>query len=148
MSKVSEIQLGEILALRKAGNTIRQIEGKMNLPRSTISYSLKKYEKLGSLAHKRGNGRRSSLSGEIVETIEKNIKLNSRLSLRKMEKILKKENAKGVSRMSIKRYLNSVNIFSYAPISKPLLRPQHAFCSKKWCFLFKTWQYYLSKLWN
>ncbi|KCZ79183.1 hypothetical protein H312_03432 [Anncaliia algerae PRA339] len=52
-------------------------------------------------------------------------KSNSRISLRKIEEALKKEQEILLSHTSIKRYLDKIDLFSFSPISKPFLTSYH-----------------------
>lgn len=86
---------------------------------------MKKVNENGIYCHKGNNGRPSKCSSAILEHISKKNKENSKTSLRKMAKSLGKECNFEISYVSIKKYLNNMGIFTYSPIKKPFLSPNH-----------------------
>lgn len=139
MSRISEIQLGQLLTLLEMGYNQRQAAEKLGLNQSTVSRTLARYAERGSLMHLGGNGRPPVVSDEIASIIEAQRKQNPRTSLRKYQTLVQRTCGEKVAIATIRTWLNNREIFAYYPISKPLLKPCHVVSrfehSKMWMCL-------------
>lgn len=128
-----------ILFLLEDGMKPSQIAKKFKISCSTVTRLLEKYKNYKTLDHLKGNGRPKKMSSNIKNILEKENKINSMTSLRKMSKIIEEQTGVTLCPNTIRSYLNSKNIFAYKPLCKPLLRPSHVearlACAKEWLFM-------------
>jgi transposase len=92
---------------------------------STVYRFISKYLETGIIARKKGSRRPSICTDDVKKIVDIEVVSNPRTSFRKLSKCAAVETHKDICHMTIKRYLNKQEIFSYSPINKPLLKPEH-----------------------
>lgn len=126
----------QIFLFYAEGNSLRATAKKFNVSASTAWRTIKKYETNKSFDHKRGNGRPTKLSNDVLEYIKNQNLKNPKNSLRKIQNGVTKDLHKQISHMTIKRALNKMNKYAFSPIKKPVLSLKHIKtrfeCSKTW----------------
>lgn len=123
--KITDIILGKILMLREQKKTQTEMSRILSIPQHRISRVLKKYDTHGALAHLGGNGRPKLLPVSANFQISKDRKQEPFDSLRKRAIRLGNHFQKNISHMTIKRYLNDIDVEAFDPSEKPLLSPRH-----------------------
>jgi len=115
----------KIITQEEDENTYKKIASKVGVSKSTVSRTIRKFEKYGTVNHMGGNGRPPIIDSMISSFILNERRKNPKLSLRKMAILIYNELKIAISHITIKRWFNEHNIFAYTPISKPLLTANH-----------------------
>jgi transposase len=116
MQLIEEQKL-KILMLKERNMTLKIAE-EIGVHHSTVSRLIKKYKETDITEHKCVNGWPETLSGQEKMFIRKINKENSKISLRKIVSRLCKELNTNVCVNTVRKYLNSINIFAFSPIKK------------------------------
>ncbi len=140
--QLEDEQKFRILFYSEEGMKGREIARKMKLSSSTVNDFLKKHNDTGKLSHRKGNGRPLSVTSEISTFIRTIINGNPKCSLRKIKSMIKEKYDDDISHVTIKRYLNSINLQAKPPINKPFLRDanieKRKILSKKFLFMSES----------
>ena len=133
MVKLSEFEFGKILSLREQGFTIRRIQQMTSIPRSTINRSLLKYNENGTIERKKGSGRPYALNNDHINAVTEIHKENPIISAPRLNILFEEKENKKVSDQTIRRCLNSQNLYAYSPIRKPLMSSKNIAKRKELC---------------
>ena len=75
--------------------------------------------------HLGNNGRPFKLSPSLTQFFAKEIKLDNKISVRKLARNINDAMRIKCSHNSVRNYLNKINLFSFPIIKKPFLKPVH-----------------------
>ena len=64
--------------------TAGEIQQLTGIPLRTVQYNIKKLKEMGSVEHKRGNGRKSKVTQNISKAIGQNLRRNNAISTRQL----------------------------------------------------------------
>ena len=121
VKQLNSNERAQIVALLDEGISPKTITRKFQVAKSTISRVKSKYKEYEIFDHLGGNGRPLKLTSDVVNLIKiENLK-NNKKSLRKISKSLSNTSEVNISHASVRKNLNSSNLFAYSPIKKPLL---------------------------
>jgi transposase len=120
-AQLNNITRSQIFILLKLNYTTREVATIFGVSHSTVIRTKQKYEKYHTFDHLGSNRQSSVLSKEILSIIRKENAKNPKESLRKLKDIIFNKTRIQISHMTIKNSLNSMNIYAFPPVKKPLL---------------------------
>lgn len=94
---------------------------RFNLPRTTIQGIIKRYKESGTVADKKGRGRKSALTVRETREIVRKVKLNPFLSAPKLQKIIEDDFEKVVSSQTVRNYIHREGLRARTPRKKPFI---------------------------
>jgi transposase len=121
MRKLTSVDFGRILMLNEEGFSIRKIEEKTSIPKSTIAHFLKRVKKRGSIERRVGSGRPSLMENTELTILREIHKNNQKISAPKLNKIFSEKTDIKISTQTIRNSLNKLGVFASRLIRKPLL---------------------------
>jgi transposase len=145
MKKLTPVDFGRILILNEEGFSIRKIEEKTSVPRSTIAHFLKRTRERGYMERKVGSGRHSLLGDAKLKVLREIHKNNRKISAPKLNKIFSEKTNITVSTQTIRNSLNKLGIFASRSIQKPLLSKKNILSRFDIC---TRWSYRPETFWE
>ena len=136
-SELTEADRGKILGLRIGGSSLAKIAKTLNIPKTTVYNTIKRYENAENLKSAPRSGRPKSLKAEDQKTLIAS--RENRGSLEEIQKRFSEVSGVGVSKNTICTNLHELGIFSRIAAKKPLLTKQQKENQLKWCMDRRNW---------
>lgn len=128
MTKTREINFAlrvSIKTLKDEGYSSREIEKKLNVPFSTVNYTLRRFKMAGTYQNKPRTGRPRATTAKIDKKIVDLIEKSNQPNAVDVAEKLKKTNIAHVSAKTVQRRLHEAGLHGRAPLKKPLLTKKH-----------------------
>ena len=122
---LTDVEFGQILALRNEGYTIKKIHEKTSIPMTTIYESLVRFKKRKDFIRKKGSGRPNKLTYQNKAHLEKILEKQPKLSAPKLNKEFENKTRIAVSDNTVRNELKKSGFIASRTISKPLLTKKH-----------------------
>lgn len=139
ISELTEAERGKILGLRIGGSSLAKIAKTLNIPKSTVYDTIKRYENTENLKSAPRSGRPKSLKVEDQKILRDIASKENRGSLEEIQKRFVEVSGVEVSKNTIRTNLHELGIFSRIAAKKPLLRRQQRENRLKWCMDRRNW---------
>ena len=139
MSNLSESQRGEIIGLYKNNVPNSKISKILDVHRTTVSRTIKKYLDGKNLTSEPRSGRPKSINKEGQRILKKIVNQNNQKSAEQIKNKFNEKTSNNVSTKTIRRTLHELNIFSRVPAAKPLLNDQQRQNQLNWCHQRRGW---------
>lgn len=136
--ELTEFERGEIVGLRKAKHSIREIAEILKRSRKTVENAINDYFKKNKTSAAQRSGRPKKLSERDDRQIIKIIKKNPKSTINEVIQELDKLNI-SVSDKTIRNTLHSKNYYGRKAIKKPLISEKNRKKRLGWCNFRKFW---------
>ncbi|CAF1396861.1 unnamed protein product, partial [Rotaria magnacalcarata] len=128
-----------IILLRASGMSQHEISRKLNISRNCIYQTINKFNKLHTVATKPGAGRRSKLTDRQKRAIKLQQVRDDTLSLNDLIRYVQTSFNITVSRRTVSRILNELDMFSYVAPRKPRINHRQQYSRLQWCYQHLSW---------
>jgi hypothetical protein len=139
MGDLSDFQIGEIVGMRLAGESVTKTTTLLSVPRTRVSKVMSTYtnnEKTASA--KRNSGRKSTLTGRDRRTLKTTVSKNHTTTAAQVTAELNVHLEDPVFTETVRRELHKSNIHGRAAIAKHLITESNAQTRKRWCHDHQT----------
>jgi transposase len=93
-----------------------------------------------TLEHLGSNGRSTILSDSVRAAIKRENLKNPKISLRKLKEKVREGTGENIGKYPVNKALNSMGLFAFAPIKKPLLTKKHLIKDIRYQRHGSTWE--------
>ena len=136
---VSESLKWQIIGMSKCGKSHREIARELEVSKTCVTNTIKKFVEAGAVADKPRSGRPRSTSLREDRVLCRLAKMNRKSSLPAIKREFEDSSATVVSAMTISRQLRENGLYSYMPLKKPLLNRNHKRNRRLWCRRKRNW---------
>lgn len=119
--QLSSEQHAQIIILLDQDKSPSQVAEIFNIHRPSVIRVRQKFHKHNTYDHLGGNGRPKKLTCLVLSSISKEIKKWPNKSLKRLKIDVQNNLGINISVSSVKNALNSLKLFAFSPIKKPLL---------------------------
>lgn len=128
-----------INSYRSDGLSLREISKKMNVPKTTVAYTIKRYRETGSNSNRPCIGRPRMTTIQEDRSILLVSKRNRRLTAQEITAGFNSGHNKEISVDTVKRRLRSADLFGRIAVRKPMLRSQNKKKRLLWAQKHSNW---------
>ncbi len=121
----SEFTKGQIIALFNENFSYADISKKLNIPKSTIGYIIKKFKNVGSIHRKPGSGRKEILSADEKRALQDISDNAPRKNAKEIRNEITDITKKQLSKKTVIRYLAEDQLFARIAHKKPFISPKN-----------------------
>ena len=134
-TKLNQCQRGMIIGAQALGHAPAEIAKTLNVPRTTVIYTLQKHSERNNEKSKSRSGRPGIFSDRDRRRIIKFARINPRITYAQ----LRTEAGVQCSRSTLYRTLKDYGITNWLAKKRPLLTPEVAKKRLEWCLLRREW---------
>lgn len=128
-----------IILLRDSGMSQHEISRRLNVSRHCIRQTIRKFNKLHTVATKPGAGRHSKLTNRQKRAIKLQQVRDDTLSLNDLVRYVETSFNISISRRTVNRVLHEFNMISYVASRKPRINHRQRYARLRWCYQHLTW---------
>lgn len=138
-SELTESERGQIIGLHKGGHSQRNISKIIDIPRSTIGDTIRRYKNKGITKSAPRSGRPKKINGENKQLLKELAKENNHNSAEQLQKKFKEVTNVQVSTKTLTKELHQIGIFSCIAAKKPLITETQRINRLNWCLEKRHW---------